>query len=221
MTTHLSSKRFYNFNLCPCFSLYLSVRWWEPYINSSCYLLGVDDKLSICLSVRKAVRTPYQLVSLSVVRLWELLNLLCSCEVVRTPYQFISIREAMRTPYKPVCLHVRWWELLINLSLSARPWELPINLSVCMWGSENSLSVCLCTCKTLRTPCQLISLAVRWQELHINLSIYKAVRTPYQVVYLWSDENFLRIVSLWRGKSSLSTLTQDRSLQCKRRRQET
>jgi len=34
--------------------------------HSSFYLLGVDNKLPICLSIRKAVRNPYQLVSLSV-----------------------------------------------------------------------------------------------------------------------------------------------------------
>jgi len=116
----------------PFVSLYLSVRWWEPYINSSFYLLGVDNKLSTCLSICKAVRAPYQLVPLAV-RWQELQINLSIYKAVRTPYQLVSlavrwqelqinlsIYKAVRTPYQVVSLSVKRWELLTN-SLSLTP----------------------------------------------------------------------------------------------------
>jgi hypothetical protein len=134
------------------------------------YLLGVGNKLSTGFFICKAMRTPYQPVSVSM-RLCELFNnLLCSYEAVRTPYQFVS--------------------------LSARPWELHINLSVCLWGGENSLSICLFIRETMRTPYQPVCLPVKWWELlfvslsarpwefHINLSACEEVRTRYKLVFV-------------------------------------
>jgi dolichyl-phosphate-mannose--protein O-mannosyl transferase len=93
-------------------SLSLSVRWWDIYIDSSLYLLGV--------------KTNYQLVSLSV-RPWKPpMNLSLSVRRCELLYHIVSAS-------------VRRWEIIIQLLLSLTGREKSPLTCLCLWSVKNFL----------------------------------------------------------------------------------